>query len=34
MHIQELKAMIDEFDKDADGEINEEEFVSIMTADF
>lgn len=27
---EELQAMIDEFDKDMDGEINEEEFVSIM----
>merc|ERR1719498_427905 len=26
----ELRGMIDEFDKDEDGEINEEEFVSIM----
>lgn len=26
----ELQAMIDEFDKDLDGEINEEEFLSIM----
>jgi len=26
----ELQAMIDEFDKDMDGEINEEEFLSIM----
>ncbi|EGD83035.1 centrin [Salpingoeca rosetta] len=30
----ELKAMIEEFDQDNDGEINEEEFLSIMTADF
>ncbi|XP_074656737.1 centrin-3-like [Tubulanus polymorphus] len=29
----ELRAMIDEFDKDGDGEINEGEFVSIMTGD-
>lgn len=27
---EELQAMIDEFDKDGDGEINEEEFVSLM----
>eukprot|EP01004_Peranema_trichophorum_P007944 NODE_6712_length_852_cov_58.119342_g6114_i0.p1 GENE.NODE_6712_length_852_cov_58.119342_g6114_i0~~NODE_6712_length_852_cov_58.119342_g6114_i0.p1 ORF type:complete len:176 (-),score=54.22 NODE_6712_length_852_cov_58.119342_g6114_i0:245-772(-) len=27
----ELQAMIDEFDKDQDGEINEDEFISIMT---
>jgi len=26
----ELKAMIDEFDKDGDGEINQDEFVAIM----
>ena len=26
----ELRAMIDEFDKDGDGEINENEFLSIM----
>ena len=26
----ELQAMIDEFDKDQDGEINEAEFMSIM----
>eukprot|EP00916_Digyalum_oweni_P004998 GHVL01008920.1.p1 GENE.GHVL01008920.1~~GHVL01008920.1.p1 ORF type:complete len:117 (-),score=29.96 GHVL01008920.1:331-681(-) len=26
----ELQAMIDEFDKDQDGEINEQEFLSIM----
>ena len=26
----ELKAMIDEFDKDGDGEISEQEFLSIM----
>eukprot|EP00045_Choanoeca_perplexa_P017263 m.247800 g.247800 ORF g.247800 m.247800 type:complete len:172 (-) comp17492_c1_seq1:103-618(-) len=30
----ELKAMLDEFDLDGDGEINQEEFLSIMTADF
>ncbi|GBB90842.1 hypothetical protein RclHR1_17940005 [Rhizophagus clarus] len=29
----ELQAMIDEFDLDEDGEINEEEFVKIMTED-
>nr|AGS09408.1 centrin [Euglena gracilis] len=28
----ELQAMIDEFDKDQDGEINEEEFIAIMTS--
>ena len=28
---EELQAMIDEFDKDQDGEINEDEFISIMT---
>ena len=27
---EELQAMIDEFDRDNDGEINEEEFVYIM----
>eukprot|EP00755_Sulcionema_specki_P027523 Sspe_Gene.87925::Locus_59974_Transcript_1_1_Confidence_1.000_Length_672::g.87925::m.87925/K16466/CETN3, CDC31; centrin-3 len=27
----ELQAMIDEFDKDQDGEINEDEFIAIMT---
>eukprot|EP01059_Diplonema_ambulator_P036402 TRINITY_DN9051_c0_g1_i1.p1 TRINITY_DN9051_c0_g1~~TRINITY_DN9051_c0_g1_i1.p1 ORF type:complete len:173 (+),score=55.45 TRINITY_DN9051_c0_g1_i1:62-580(+) len=27
----ELQAMIDEFDRDQDGEINEEEFINIMT---
>lgn len=27
----ELQAMIDEFDLDADGEINEQEFLAIMT---
>lgn len=27
----ELSAMIDEFDKDGDGEINEQEFIDIMT---
>ncbi|EDV25270.1 Centrin-3 [Trichoplax sp. H2] len=30
---EELRAMIDEFDKDGDGEINEEEFSAIMTGD-
>ncbi|CAG5114729.1 unnamed protein product [Candidula unifasciata] len=30
---EELRAMIDEFDRDGDGEINEEEFVAIMTGD-
>ncbi|XP_077318533.1 centrin-3 isoform X1 [Lithobates pipiens] len=30
---EELRAMIDEFDKDGDGEINIEEFISIMTGD-
>jgi len=29
----ELRSMIDEFDKDGDGEINENEFLSIMTGD-
>ncbi|GAB1607138.1 centrin-3-like [Argonauta hians] len=29
----ELRAMIDEFDTDGDGEIDSEEFVSIMTGD-
>ncbi|RIA95289.1 EF-hand protein [Glomus cerebriforme] len=29
----ELQAMIDEFDLDEDGEINEEEFIKIMTED-
>lgn len=28
---EELRAMIDEFDLDNDGEINEQEFLSIMT---
>ena len=27
---EELQAMIDEFDKDGDGEISEQEFLSIM----
>eukprot|EP01005_Ploeotia_sp_CARIB1_P001551 NODE_471_length_813_cov_459.912536_g462_i0.p1 GENE.NODE_471_length_813_cov_459.912536_g462_i0~~NODE_471_length_813_cov_459.912536_g462_i0.p1 ORF type:complete len:175 (-),score=24.42 NODE_471_length_813_cov_459.912536_g462_i0:217-741(-) len=31
MNDEELQAMIDEFDKDQDGEINEEEFMAIMT---
>nr|XP_046224224.1 centrin-3-like isoform X1 [Oncorhynchus gorbuscha] len=30
---EELRSMIDEFDTDGDGEINQEEFVSIMTGD-
>nr|XP_046231392.1 centrin-3 [Scatophagus argus] len=30
---EELRSMIDEFDADGDGEINQEEFVSIMTGD-
>ncbi|KAF7250412.1 Centrin-3 [Varanus komodoensis] len=30
---EELRAMIEEFDKDGDGEINQEEFISIMTGD-
>ncbi|XP_065828249.1 centrin-3-like [Oscarella lobularis] len=30
---EELRAMIDEFDKDGDGEINRDEFLSIMTGD-
>ncbi|XP_030624850.1 centrin-3 [Chanos chanos] len=30
---EELRAMIDEFDTDGDGEINQEEFISIMTRD-
>eukprot|EP00274_Cyanoptyche_gloeocystis_P007843 CAMPEP_0196653436 /NCGR_PEP_ID=MMETSP1086-20130531/3059_1 /TAXON_ID=77921 /ORGANISM="Cyanoptyche gloeocystis , Strain SAG4.97" /LENGTH=99 /DNA_ID=CAMNT_0041984633 /DNA_START=400 /DNA_END=696 /DNA_ORIENTATION=+ len=28
---EELQEMIDEFDKDGDGEINEDEFMAIMT---
>lgn len=28
---EELHAMIDEFDLDGDGEINEQEFIAIMT---
>ncbi|PAV22664.1 Ca2+-binding EF-hand [Pyrrhoderma noxium] len=30
---EELQAMIDEFDLDQDGEINEQEFIAIMTDD-
>lgn len=30
---EELQAMIDEFDLDQDGEINEHEFIAIMTDD-
>ncbi|WAR22169.1 CETN3-like protein [Mya arenaria] len=30
---EELRAMIDEFDRDGDGEINENEFLAIMTGD-
>ncbi|KAI9224009.1 hypothetical protein BC828DRAFT_374531 [Blastocladiella britannica] len=30
----EVKAMVDEFDVDGDGEINEQEFIAIMTDDF
>ncbi|XP_052225539.1 centrin-3 isoform X2 [Dreissena polymorpha] len=30
---EELRAMIDEFDRDGDGEINETEFLAIMTGD-
>ncbi|KAL1920923.1 uncharacterized protein VTP21DRAFT_11558 [Calcarisporiella thermophila] len=30
---EELQAMIDEFDLDEDGEINEQEFIAIMTDD-
>jgi centrin-3 len=33
MRDEELRAMIDEFDKDGDGEINEDEFMAIMTGD-
>ncbi|XP_064617475.1 centrin-3-like [Liolophura sinensis] len=33
MSDEELRAMIDEFDKDGDGEINAEEFMAIMTGD-
>ncbi|XP_028829185.1 centrin-3 [Denticeps clupeoides] len=33
MSEEELRAMIDEFDTDGDGEINQEEFISIMTGD-
>eukprot|EP00049_Salpingoeca_infusionum_P019659 m.362817 g.362817 ORF g.362817 m.362817 type:complete len:190 (+) comp20930_c0_seq1:48-617(+) len=31
---EEMQAMIREFDQDGDGQINEDEFISIMTADF
>lgn len=30
---EELRSMIDEFDKDGDGEINDSEFLAIMTGD-
>ncbi|XP_069607793.1 centrin-3 isoform X2 [Ranitomeya imitator] len=33
MSDEELRAMIEEFDKDGDGEINLQEFISIMTGD-
>ncbi|XP_063279867.1 centrin-3 isoform X1 [Prinia subflava] len=33
MSDEELRAMIEEFDKDGDGEINQEEFIAIMTGD-
>lgn len=33
MSEEELRAMIDEFDKDNDGEISNEEFMAIMTGD-
>jgi len=33
MNDDELRAMIDEFDKDGDGEISTDEFVAIMTGD-
>ncbi|MCJ8742376.1 hypothetical protein PDJAM_G00081340 [Pangasius djambal] len=33
MSDEELRAMIDEFDTDGDGEISQEEFLSIMTED-
>lgn len=33
MNDDELRAMIEEFDIDGDGEINYEEFISIMTGD-
>ncbi|KAJ8339561.1 hypothetical protein SKAU_G00363470 [Synaphobranchus kaupii] len=33
MSDEELRAMIDEFDTDGDGEICQEEFISIMTGD-
>lgn len=31
---EELQAMIDEFDRNGDGEIDADEFMSIMTADY
>ena len=31
---EELQAMIDEFDRDNDGMISQDEFMAIMTADF
>eukprot|EP00127_Corallochytrium_limacisporum_P001606 Clim_evm3s70 gene=Clim_evmTU3s70 len=34
MNDEELQAMIDEFDRDGDGEINFEEFLAIMTSDY
>lgn len=33
MSDEELRAMIEEFDKDGDGEINQDEFIAIMTGD-
>ena len=33
MSDDELRAMIDEFDRDGDGEINETDFLAIMTGD-
>ncbi len=30
---EDLQAMIDEFDLDQDGEINEQEFIDIMTGE-
>ncbi|KAI2660292.1 Centrin-3 [Labeo rohita] len=33
MSDEDLRAMIDEFDTDGDGEINQDEFISIMTGD-
>ncbi|XP_053787484.1 calcium-binding protein 4 isoform X1 [Vidua chalybeata] len=33
MSDEELRGMIEEFDKDGDGEINQEEFIAIMTGD-